>query len=758
MESLPLTLNGKLDRRALPAPEIVSTVTWRGPRTPQEEILCSLFAVVLGVEQVGLDDNFFELGGHSLKATHLVSRVRSVLGVELAIRTLFESPSVGKLGARLWEDEEEGRVPLTAEMRPPRLPLSYAQQRLWFIDQLEGSSAEYNMPGVLRLKGELDVAALERALDTIVQRHESLRTHFEVIDGEPVQVIDLECRIALPLEDLSGWEESARQERVQELLRSEAGRPFDLMHGPVLRVKLLRLGDRDHILLRTIHHIASDGWSEGVFHHELMTLYEAYREGRENPLKPLGVQYADFALWQRRCLDGGALESGLSYWKQQLCDIPARLELPTDHPRPAVQTFDAEACSMTLSAAQVSALKRLSRDHQSTLYMTLLSVFGMLLSRYSGQDDIVVGSPIANRQDEQLEGLIGFFVNSLVMRVRPRAEMNFRELLGQVRQTALEAYQHQDVPFERLVEELSPQRSLDTTPVFQVVFALQNAPMGEPELKQLEIQSVGGGELRVRFDLEVHAFERGGEIGLHWIYNRDLFDRWRMEQMARHYVRMLEAVVEDAECAVGRVEMLTASERRRVLYEWNDTKTEYPADKCVHELFEAQVEKTPDAVAVVFKDQELSYGELNRRANRLAHYLRELGVKPDNRVAICLERSLEMIVGLMAILKAGGAYVPLDPAYPVERLRFMMEDSGPVALLTQAHLRELFPGADNTLPVLDLDAAAPPWKDRPDTDPDPDAIGLSPQHLAYVIYTSGSTGQPKGVMVEHRGVAIYVYI
>jgi len=416
------------------------------------------------------------------------------------------------------------------------LPLSHAQQRLWFLDRFGGSSAEYNMPGALHLKGELDVAALEYALGTIVERHESLRTRFEEVDGEPVQVIAPACRIVLPLEDLSGLEESARQERVHEVLRSEAGRPFDLKRGPVLRVKLLRLGAQDHIFLRTMHHIVSDGWSEGLFRHELMVLYEAYREGRENPLKPLGVQYADFALWQRKWLDGGALESGLSYWKGQLGDIPARLELPTDRPRPALQTFDAEACSVTLSAAQAAALKRLSRDNQSTLYMTLLSVFAMLLSRYSGQDDIVIGSPIANRQDEQLEALIGFFVNSLVMRVRPRAEMSFRELLGQVRQTALEAYRYQDVPFERLVEELSPERSLNTTPVFQVVFALQNAPMSEQELKHLEIQPMGVGGLRVRFDLEVHAFEqRGGEVVLHWIYNRDLFDRWRMDQMARHY-------------------------------------------------------------------------------------------------------------------------------------------------------------------------------------------------------------------------------
>jgi acyl carrier protein len=454
LEVWPLTANGKLDRKALPAPEMVSTAAWRAPRTPQEEILCSLFAEVLGVEKVGLDDNFFDLGGHSLMATRLVSRIRATLGVELAIRTLFESPSVGELGPCLREGVEEGRSPLTAGKRPEKLPLSHAQQRLWFIDRLEGTSVEYNMPGALRLKGELDETALERALDVIVERHESLRTRFVEVEGEPFQVIEPDCRIKLALEDLSGGEESAQQERVREELRSEARLPFDLMRGPVLRVKLLRLGAQDHVLLRTMHHIVSDGWSEGVFNHELMVLYEAFGEGRENPLRPLSVQYADFALWQRRWLDGGALDRGLSYWKQQLAGIPARLELPADRPRPAMQTFVGEACSMTLSAVQVAGLKRLSQDHQSTLYMTLLAVFGMLLSRYSGQDDIVVGSPIANRQEEQLEALIGFFVNSLVMRVRLQGEMSFRELLSGVRQTALAAYEHQDVPFERLVEEL----------------------------------------------------------------------------------------------------------------------------------------------------------------------------------------------------------------------------------------------------------------------------------------------------------------
>jgi len=753
MESLPLTPNGKLDRKALPAPEGDAHVVrqYEAPQGASEELLAGIWAELLHLERVGRHDNFFELGGHSLLGARMIARVREALKVEVAIRDLFARPVLGDFVRGVERAKPCSLPAITRAERGERVPLSHAQQRLWFIDRLEGTSVEYNMPFALRLKGELDRTALERALNAIVERHESLRTRFAEVEGEPFQVIEPDCRIELGLEDMRGGEESAQQERVQEALRSEARMAFDLMRGPVLRVKLLRLGTEEHVLVRTMHHIVSDGWSEGVFNHELMVLYEAFGEGRENPLRPLRVQYADFALWQRRWLEGGALDRGLSYWKEQLAGIPARLELPTDRPRPALQTFGGEVCSMTLSAVQVAALKRLSQDHQSTLYMTLLAVFGMLLSRYSGQDDIVVGSPIANRQDEQVEGLIGFFVNSLVMRVRLRGEMSFGDLLSEVRQTALAAYEHQDVPFERLVEELSPERSLNTTPLFQVMFAVQNARMDKQQLKRLEVNPVRGGELRVRFDLEVHAFERGGEITVHWLYNRDLFDRWRMEQMARHYVRMLDAVVRQPGCAVGRVEMLSAMERQQLLYEWNDTGTAFPADKCVHQLFEEQVARTPDAVAVVFEGEELSYAQLNARANRLAHYLRELGVKPDERAAICLERGFEMIVSLLGVLKAGGAYVPLDPDYPIERLRLMLQDAQPVALLTHTKLRELLSGIGGKLPVVVLkDAAA--WESYPERDLDCATIGVTPDHLAYVIYTSGSTGVPKGVMVEHRGV------
>jgi amino acid adenylation domain-containing protein len=745
----PLTPNGKLDRRALPAPEFIPSSEYRAPRTPQEEILCSLFAEVLGVERVGLDDNFFELGGHSLMATRLASRVRDTLEIELSIRTLFESPSVGQLSVRLWEAGER-RAPLEKQERPEQLPLSHAQQRLWFIDRVRGASAEYNIQEMLRLRGELDREALERSINTIVERHESLRTHFAEVDGVPVQVIEGELRVALPVEDLSELREEEQKERVREVVRREGAEAFDLSRGPVLRIRLLKLSEGEHILLRTMHHIVSDGWSEGVFNRELMVLYEAYQQGRENPLKPLGVQYADFALWQRRGLEGGGLEEGLRYWKEQLAGIPERLELPTDRARPAEQTFEAEAVYVSLSSEQVKGLKRLSRENQATLYMSLLAAFGVVLSRYSGQEDVVVGSPIANRQEAQLEEMIGFFVNSLVMRVQVKGEMSFRELLQQVRQTALGAYQHQDIPFERLVEELSPQRSLNQTPLFQVSFALQNAPWKPQQLRALEVERVRRDGMQVRFDLEVHAWERGEGIEITWLYNRDLFDRWRMEQMARHYVRVLEAVTAHPDEVVGRVDLLGPQERQKILEEWNDTGCAIP-EKTLPELFEEQVEKTPDAIAVVFEEESLSYQELNERANRLAYKLLAQGAGPEEIVGLAVPRSMEMIISLLAILKTGAAYLPLDPDYPAARLAFMLEDARPRCVLTTEAVAWKLPAVSPQI-LLDADVAEQVEVLREKVATDFGVRSLSLQNVAYVMYTSGSSGRPKGVAVTHSGV------
>ena len=517
-----------------------------------------------------------EVGAHiSVRGDDLVVRVRpGGLTAEVVAQLKAQKSELQYLIAGLQQAGKRGSVRLERRGRLERLPLSYGQQRLWFIDQLEKTSTEYNGRQGLRLRGKLNREALERAINEIVKRHESLRTRFEEVDGEPVQVIEAEMRIEMPVEDVSEMEECEQEERVKAALREEVFEAFDLSRGPLLRVRLIRLGEQEYVLLRTMHHIVSDAWSQAVFNRELAVLYEAFAAGRENPLKPLEVQYADFTLWQREWMESGALEEGLGYWKRQLEGIPEQLELPTDRARPAVQTFKAERCEVVLGEGQVAGLKRLSERHGVTLYMSMLAAFGVLLGRYSGQEDVVVGSPIANRQDAKLEDLIGFFVNSLVMRLRVRREMSFRELLEQVRKTALEAYEHQDIPFERLVEELSPQRSLNRAPVFQVVFAVQNAPREAQRLKGLELEPVPGDELRVHFDLVAHVWEGDGRLAIGWLYNRDLFEGWRIEQMLGHYVRILDAMVADSGQVVGRVEVLSEEERHRLLVEWNDSEME----------------------------------------------------------------------------------------------------------------------------------------------------------------------------------------
>ncbi len=750
LPELPLNSSGKVDRHALPDVE-AGAGEGRAPRTPEEEVLCQIFAEVLGLERVGIDDNFFDSGGHSLMATRLASRVRSMLGVELPLRTLFESPTVAGLRPHL-RQAEKARAPLTAEARPERLPMSYAQQRLWFLDQLQGKSTEYNVPEALRLRGELDYSALERALSAIVQRHEILRTRFaEAEEGQPVQIVDPESRVFLQIEDLSGLDEGSRQRLIAAAKKSEQEQPFDLACGPLLRMKLFKLDKRDHILLRTFHHIVTDGWSQGTFNREFMLLYEAFHQNQADPLQPLSIQYADFALWQRKWLDE-TLQDQLTYWKQQLAGIPEELALPKDRPRPPRQTFDAGACQISLSPEQTAALKRLSQGSQATLFMTLLALFATLLQRYSGQDDIVLGSPIANRQEEQLEQLIGFFVNSLVLRVRVNPAQTFSELLSGVRKMALDAYRHQDLPFERLVEELSPQRSLNKTPLYQVLFLLQNAPMQAPALTGLEMEHLPGEGLHTHFDMELQAMEHGDTMGLFWVYNRDLFDRWRIEQMARHYKRLVDAAIAEPNLPLYRLEMLEATEEQQILLEWNNTQREYAAQDALHTAFETQAARTPEAPAVICGGESLSYQGLNERANRLAHYLIKLGVGPETRVGVCLERSAEMIAALLAVLKAGGAYVPLDPKYPAERLSYMLEDSQAKVLLTETLLLKHLPPFAGT--VVEMDSQ---WAEIAAMNPQNPAVSMAPDNLAYVIYTSGSTGKPKGVAICHSSVVTFLH-
>jgi amino acid adenylation domain-containing protein len=754
LPEFPLTPNGKLNRAALPVPEdeAYSRREYAPPQGLIEETLAAIWTELLGLERVGRYDSFFEMGGHSMLAVRMIARLRGALGLELPLGEIFAHPVLSALAQRVAETTLTTLPEIVPGERSGNLPLSYAQQRLWFLAQMEGVSEAYHIAAGLRLSGQLNQEALRFALDRIVQRHEALRTRFVVVDGEPAQQIDsAETGFALVEQDLEG--EPSREEALASLAATEAAAPFDLERGPLIRGRLVRLGSQEHVLLVTMHHIVSDGWSIGVLVKEFSALYTAGCAGQQDPLPALAIQYGDYAQWQRQWLSGEVLESQAEYWRKTLSGAPALLELPTDHKRPVQQSHEGRQIAVELSAELTAGLKALSLRHGTTLFITVLAGFAALLSRLSGQEDIVIGTPVANRTRREIEGLIGFFVNTLALRLDVSGEPSVKELLQRIRQTTLSAQAQQDLPFEQVVELLRPARSLSHAPLFQVMFAWQNNEVVELDLPGLQVVALNVEQTIAKFDLTLDLAERGDHIVGTLEYATALFERGTVERFASYLIRLLEAMVAGEEQTVSRLAMLPAAERHQLLVEWNATETEYPSHRCVHELFEEQVERTPDATAVVFEDKELSYKELNRRANQLAHHLRDLGVRPDDRVAICVERNLEMVVGLLAVLKAGGAYVPLDPAYPSERLAWMLKDSEPVALLTQNHLVTLFSFADDGpgIPVLDLSDESFLSKQR-EEDPDAVSIGLASHHLAYVIYTSGSTGLPKGVMVEHRSI------
>ncbi|OLT58219.1 non-ribosomal peptide synthetase [Moorena bouillonii] len=630
------------------------------------------------------------------------------------------------------------------------IPLSFAQQRLWFIETMGLSSNAYNMPLILRLVGKLDYVALQKSFNEIIARHEALRTTFSEINGTPVQIIQPPFELKVPRIDLSELTASEQTSKLQQLLQKENEQTFNLEVDLPIRAQLFQLGTTEHILQITLHHIASDGWSLTVLPKELSAIYTATLEEKPSPLPSLPIQYADFAVWQKNYLQGETLESQLNYWKEKLQDLP-QLQLPTDHPRPAVQTFNGGGIPINIPAAVTSKVKQLSQKQGTTLFMTLLAVFKVLLSRYSGQESIAVGSPIANRNRREIEGLIGFFVNSLVMYTELGGNPSFTEVLNRVKQTALEAYGHQDIPFEKLVEELQPERALSQNPLFQVMFAVQQEEALKPSfsLPNLEVgwYEGGGVEMTVRFDLELHLWPVGEEIKGFCAYNRDLFSAETISRMMSHYENLLSAAVETPERPVSQLPLMTESELDQILVEWNNTKTDYPKDKCIHQLFEEQVEKNPDAVAVVFEEQKLTYCQLNSKANQLAHHLQTLGVKPEMLVGICVERSVEMVVGLLAILKAGGAYVPLDPNYPTSRLHYMVEDAQLSMILTQEKWQHHLSETKASEICLDTDSEIINQQSQeiPENQ-------ITANQLAYVIYTSGSTGKPKGVTIPHQGV------
>ena len=752
LESLPLTTNRKVDRRALPAPNLEGDRRdqYVAPRNAIEEMLVQIWTEVLKVGQVGIYDNFFEIGGHSLLATQLVSRIRSLFKIELPLRSLFAAATVAELAHLVGQLQQQNLTltvpPILPRTKDTELPLSFAQQRLWFLDQLQPNSALYNIPMVLRLQGNLNQGALEQSLWSICDRHEVLRTNFVTINGQPTQVIQT-TRETISVVDLQDLPIQEQAEKTQQLKQKQATQPFDLAKESLIRITLVVLSETEHLLLVCMHHIISDGWSIEVFIHELTTLYNAYPQNQPANLAPLPIQYADFAIWQRQWLQGDVLQTQLNYWQNQLADAPALLSLPTDHPRPAVQSFVGAYQEFSLSPALSQALTELSRKQGVTLFMTLLAAFDALLYRYTGSSDILVGTPIANRNRSEIEGLIGFFVNTLVLRTNLADNPSFSQLLTRVREVAMDAYAHQDLPFEMLVEALQPERDLSHTPLFQVAFVLQNTPKSEIEMTGLTVTDLPLENTTAKFDLTLAMVHTDDGLKGVWEYNTDLFDSGTIERLAGHFLNLLGGIVANPQARISQLPLLTESETNQLLIEWNNTQVDYPQIKCIHHLFEEQAELTPDAIAVVFENQQLTYTELNGRANQLAHYLQKLGVKSDTLVGICVERSLEMMVGLLGILKAGGAYLPLDPEYPQERLSFMLEDSQVKVLVTQAKLVKSIPEHQAQLICLDTE-----WEKIAQNITSNPESAAKPENLTYIIYTSGSTGKPKGVLVNHSNV------
>ncbi|HJX28444.1 MAG TPA: condensation domain-containing protein, partial [Thermoanaerobaculia bacterium] len=751
LPALPLTPNGKVDRKALPAPE------WQrgeeshlAPRTPVEEVLAGIWAELLGLERVGAADHFFDLGGHSLLATRVMSRLRGAFGIEMPLRDLFEAPVLADLAARaesaLRASEGRPARPLAPVPRKGPLPLSFAQQRLWFIHQLEPGSPLYNLPVVLRVEGRLDPEVLDRALGEIVRRHEALRTVFAAPDGEPVQVIQAAAPFGLGIVDLSGLPESGRETTALALAAEEAGRPFDLSRGPLLRGVLLRLAEGDHVAALTVHHMVSDGWSMGILVREVTALYAAFKAGRPSPLPELPVQYADFSVWQRCWLHGETLESEVSYWRRQLAGLPPLLEFPTDRPRPAAQSFRGASRSVRLPAGLTRQLQTLCRHEGATLFMALLAGFQILLARYSGQQDLAVGTPVAGRGRMEIEGLIGFFVNTLVLRGDLTGGPSFRQLLGRVRETALAAHLHQDVPFEKLVQELVTERSRAHAPLFQVVLALQNAPVESLEIPGLRLRPVGGAGTTAKFDLTLSLMERNGELSGVVEYATDLFGPATIHRLISQYERLLTAAQEAPELTISELPLLGEAERHQLLAEWGGMGRQPQAVSTLHRRFEAHARHAPEAAALTWRGEVISYGELHRRSNRLAHWLRRQGVGPESRVGLCLERSPDLVVGILGVLKAGGAYVPIDPGLPRERVAYIIEDADAQLVIGGQDSVAALP--DTTRRLL-LDTHRDLLEALPSGDLEPLADVAS---LAYVIYTSGSTGRPKGSLVSHGNV------
>ncbi len=753
LENFPLTPNGKVDRKALPAPDQSDIVTaeYVAPRTPTEELIVGIIQDVLHLDRVSIYDSFFDLGGHSLLATQVLSRLREAFDVEFPLALVFESPTAAEMAPKIdlatAENNGVDAPPIVPVARDGQLELSFAQQRLWFLDQLEPNSAFNNIPIALRLKGDLDVSALEQSLNELVNRHETLRTCFGDVSGKPVQLIEPALAIELNVEEIEGVTSADREAKIIQLATVETQTPFDLSKAPLVRVRLLKVNENDHVILFTMHHIISDGWSIAIIVQEIAAIYKAIVNGEDINLPELPVQYADFSAWQRQMLTGDNLEKQLGYWREFLAGTPGMLELPTDFPRPRVQSFNGDTKSRMLSPELSQAALAFSRQEGVTLFMTLFSAFATLLYRYSNQRDFNIGTPIANRNRMETEGLIGFFVNNLVLRCRFVNKLTFVDLLQQVRRTALGGYAHQDIPFEMLVDALHPQRDLSHSPLFQVVFVMQNTPMGGIELPGLILEPVNGENKTAKFDLSLQASESPDGISFEFEYNTDLFADATVERMLLHLELLLQNALLEPDQPVDEINIIPEGEEQQLLLEWNDSHVDFQFDKCAHEIFQAHALSNPNAIAAIYENEQLTYAELNAKANQLARYLRAQHVRPDQLVGISVRRSLDQVVAVLGVLKAGAAYVPIDPTYPQDRIAYMLEDSGISVLLSQKDIAGHLPVHSATIFFLDAD-----WPQLESFDKNNLELITEPSNLAYVIYTSGSTGKPKGTMLQHQGM------
>ncbi|MEM7342891.1 MAG: amino acid adenylation domain-containing protein, partial [Chloroflexota bacterium] len=754
LEAFPLTPSGKVDRSAFPSPKLRLTHAYTLPETSTEKRLAEIWVEVLGIDQIGKYDNFFEKGGHSLLATQVVSRIRQTFETDIPLRTLFEQPTLTELAATIRQARQARMSIIEPVSRQEPLPLSFAQQRLWFIEQLEGATPIYNLPAILELTGDLDIPTLNHALNAMIARHEVMRTTFTEQEGQAIQVIHPQAQLDIPSIDLQHLPPHLQAPEVDRLARSEAHQPFDLTQALPLRVKLLVLGQNRYMVFFTMHHIASDGWSISILIREFVALYQAYLQNQPSPLPDLAIQYADFAQWQHQWLQNDILQTQITYWKQQFAELPPALNLPIDYPRPIQRTFTGAHLPFTLPAALTEKLKALSTEHNVTLFMTLLTAFKVLLYRYTHQPDLVVGSAIANRTRPEIEALIGFFVNTLALRSNLADNPTFLTLLEQVKQTTQDAYEHQDLPFELVVEAVQPTRDLSHSPLFQVMFVWQNMPQSSFEIPGLAVTVKDNDTAIARFDLTLIMQEEADYVRGTWEYNTALFKTATIERLASHFEQLLQEIVIDPVGRVFDLQLLTETEQQQILSTWNDTALDFPRDRCLHQIFEDQVEQRPDAIAAVFEEHQLTYEALNSRANQLAHHLQTLGVGPDMFVGVLMERSLEVLTAMFGIFKAGGAYVPLDLAYPADRLAFMVEDTGLTVLITQKALTPILPET-SALQIIYIDDDWSLIAQKSTSNP---ITQVTRRNLAYAIYTSGSTGLPKGVLIEQEGLANQVAV